>query len=133
MSTNYVNAFIEISADCQAEQGIVPPRRDRPTVAQLQFDLLADRPYELTSDELLFTVHALRTGVAESDMGGERARFFAKDQACLRASPLSKTYGWGTHHDGEGRVALYAVGTSDYERLRSDAGLSHKSAMRSRR
>jgi hypothetical protein len=62
-----------------------------------------------------------------------RERFFSKGQACLRSSPLSKRYGWGTHHDAEGRVALYPVGSAEYERLRTDESLEHLTAMRSKR
>ena len=53
--------------------------------------------------------------------------------AVMPASPLGKRYGWGTHHDAEGRVALVALGSSDYERLASDSTLTHRQAMRSRR
>lgn len=112
---------------------MVPPDRQQKTVAQLQYELLAARPYHYTSDDLLFLVHALRTGVAEEDQASERAAFFAKAQACLRASPLAKTYGWGLHFDEQGRVALYPRGSADYQRWHADPTLTHLKAMRSRR
>ncbi len=43
--------------------------------------------------------------------------FFSKGQPCLRASDLGKKYGWGIHSDGEGRVALFAVGSPEYRQL----------------
>ncbi|WP_245862193.1 DUF6157 family protein [Georgenia soli] len=66
---------------------------------------------------MLFTVHALREGIAEPERVRAREEFFARPQACLRSSPLGKTYGWGTHHDAEGRVALVGVETERYRLL----------------
>lgn len=78
----------------------------------------------MISDELLFEVHARRKGVPAPDRAAEREVFFAKAQACLRASPLVKQYGWGLHHDAEGKVAAYGVGRAEYDELsrRSDGG-----------
>ncbi|WP_298711512.1 DUF6157 family protein [Micrococcus sp. 2A] len=47
-----------------------------------------------------------------------REAFFAKSQACLRASPLGKRHGWGLHHDAEGRVALVPLGSARCARRR---------------
>jgi predicted DNA-binding transcriptional regulator YafY len=58
---------------------------------------------------------------------------FCKGQACLRASALTKRYGWGTHHDGEGKVALYAVESEAYKQYSEDAALKHTKGMRSKR
>ncbi len=134
MSTNYLNTFIAVAADCPVDAPVTPPvNTAKPTVAALQFDLIAEHPYEMTSDEILFAVHARRAGLAEADFDDERARFLAKDQPCLRASPLGKRYGWGTHHDERGRVALYGVGTPEYERFASLPDLTQKAALRSSR
>ena len=133
MTTNYVDTFIAVAPDCRAAVAEPPPASAKPTVAALQFELIAERPYELTSDDIVFTVHAIRNDIADADLDSERERFFAKGQPCLRASPLGKRYGWGTHHDENGRVALYGVGTADYERLLNDEALAHKAAMRSSR
>jgi hypothetical protein len=132
VSTNYSNTLIDVAPDCPVDGPQEPPERPgTPTVAELQYRMLAEHPYELTSDDLLFAVHAARAGVpADED---ERARFFAKPQACLRSSPLGKRYGWATHHDAEGRVALVGRGTPEYERLRADPSLEHRPAMRSSR
>jgi hypothetical protein len=46
-----------------------------------------------------------------------RKEFFAKPQACLRTSDLCKKYGWGVHHDREGRIALYSVSSPEYATL----------------
>jgi hypothetical protein len=133
MTTNYIDTFIAVAPDCRATVAEPPPVTAKPTVAALQFELLIEHPYELTSDDVLFAVHARRNAIAEDDLEVERTRFLARDQACLRASPLGKRYGWGTHHDEDGRVAIYGIGTAEYERLLGDETLTHKSAMRSSR
>lgn len=134
MSTNYVNTFISVSEDSTAEAGQTPPRSESgETIAEIEHELLSNHPYAYTSDELLFEVFARRKGLAEAERDAEREAFLAKDQACLRASPLSKRYGWGTHHDAEGRVALVGVGTQEYAALQGDDSLTQKKAMRSSR
>lgn len=133
MSTNYTDTFIAVAPDCRAAVAEAPPQTSKPTVAALQFELITEHPYELTSDEILFAVHAARNAISDDELDAERERFLAKDQACLRASPLSKRYGWGTHHDEHGRVALHGIGTAEYERLANDATLTQKAAMRSSR
>ncbi|MFB7893762.1 DUF6157 family protein [Microbacterium sp. NPDC056044] len=74
-----------------------------------------------------------RAGIADADRDAERVRFFAKGQPCLRSSPLGKRYGWGIHHDDQGRVALYPVESDEYRRFADDAALAHTQAMRSAR
>lgn len=133
MTTNYTDTFIAVAPDSRAAVAETPPLTATRTVAALQFELIAEHPYEFTSDEILFRVHAIRKDIADGDLEAERESFFAKDQACLRASPLGKRYGWGTHHDANGRVALVALGTSDYDRLANDPSLTQKAAMRSSR
>lgn len=133
MTTNYVDTFIAVAPDCGATAAEVPPTAARASVASLQYALLHDHPYELTSDEVLFEVHAIRQGLSGSERDAEHERFFAKPQACLRASPLPKRYGWGIHHDAESRVALVPLGSPEYEALASRDDLAQKAAMRSSR
>lgn len=133
-STNYYNTLIEIAENCPATAGEVPPvRGSKKSVANLQFELLVDQPYELTSDDVLFAVFATRKEIAETDLAEERTRFFAKGQPCFRASPLTKRYGWGIHSNGEGHIALVGVGTEEYQRLVADESVTEIKAMRSTR
>ena len=111
---DYVDTFIAVAEDCPAEAGTAPPATAKPSVAALSHALLAGRPYELTSADVLFTVYADRNGIPESERPAARRAFFARDQACLRASPLGKRYGWGLHADAEGRLALIGRETPEY-------------------
>jgi hypothetical protein len=134
-TTNYHNTFIEVAEDCSTGTAEVPPHREgKPvTVARLHFDLVAEMPYRHTSDDVIFATHAARNGIPDADLAAERERFFAKGQPCLRASPLAKRYGWGIHHDAEGRVALVPAGSEEYDRLAAEPGIAHLKAMRSKR
>lgn len=132
-TTNYINTFIEVAEDCPAEQAIEPPARGEPTIAELHYALIAAEPYGRTSDEVLFERFTRRSGIAEDELEAAREAFFAKGQPCLRSSPLGKRYGWGTHHDAEGRVALVARESDAYARLAADPKLAHTRAMRSAR
>ncbi len=125
-TTNYTDTFIAVAPDTKALTSAEPPAKDTPTVAQIQYELLVDRPYELTSDDVVHASQGERRGIA-------REEFFAKGQPCLRTSPLVKTYGWGLHHDAEGRVALYAVESAEYRDLAAREDLTQLHGMRSSR
>jgi hypothetical protein len=127
-STNYHNTLIEVAPDCPKATGT--PALKTETVAGMQFELLNTQPYRLTSDDLLFEVYRRRND-GENALG--RDEFFAKSQACLRASPLGKQLGWGTHHDDSGRVALVGVETERYRILQQDPKVIKVAAMRNKR
>lgn len=135
-STNYTETFIQVAEDCPTQVAQEPPAGPAgkpPTIALLQYRILSERPYELTSDDLLFEVHAIRQGVEPQEREARREALFAKPQACLRSSPLAKRYGWGFHHDGQGRVALVARDSPRYRELAEDSSLTQLGTMRSRR
>ncbi|PZR10836.1 MAG: hypothetical protein DI536_19375 [Archangium gephyra] len=119
-TTNYEDTFIAIAKDSSATKGTEPDAA-KPTIASITFRLIHENPYRFTSDDVLFMVHAERKGIPEAKWDQERKAFFAKPQACLRASPLPKTYGWGIHSDERGRVALYPVESKDYKKLEKSA------------
>jgi hypothetical protein len=131
-TTNYENTFIAIAEDSTAINGIVPPLKgDSKTAANIQYELLSKNPYRFTSDDVLFQVYAERKELTEAEMEEARKEFFSKGQACFRASPLTKRYGWGIHNDQNGRIALYGCGTEAYEKLINDKNIKVVKAMRS--
>jgi hypothetical protein len=132
-STNYHNAFIEVAEDSTASEGKVPPEKVQKSIARLQFELIHGTPYQHTSDDVIFAVHAARKGSQSADHESERRAFFSKGQPCLRCSPLAKTYGWGIHFDHESRVALYSRGSEEYQKFQKDSRLQHLKAMRTKR
>ena len=133
-TTNYANTFIEIADDSPTAIGEVPPLKgDNKSVANLQFDMLIEHPYRYSSDDVLFAVHAMRKEVSHSELDAEREAFFSKGQACFRASPLTKRYGWGVHNDANGKIAMYAADSPEYQQFLADASIAKVKAMRSKR
>jgi len=131
-TTNYYNTFITIADYCPAKAAEVPPiKGDKKTVANLQFDMLIDSPYKYTSDEVLFQIYTLRNEIQRNDQKEARELFFSKGQACFRASPLTKRYGWGVHFNEEGRMALYPQESEEYQRFAADKTLKVVKAMKS--
>lgn len=117
-SVDYVDTFITVSPDSMMDGAAAPQRRgETPTVASATFELVAEHPYRWRSSDVIFTVWADRRDVPEAERERVRAEFYARPQACLRSSDLAKRYGWGIHSDHDGRVAIYAVGTPEYESL----------------
>ena len=137
-TTNTRNAFIGVAEDCPASSGQVPTERSgKPTVAALQYAMIKNNPYKYTSDDVVFATsaagRALDAGAKQAERQEARKQFFSRGQACLRASPLGKTFGWGVHSDAHGRVAIFAVDSPQYRRLAADPGLKQVKAMRSKR
>lgn len=132
-TTNYTNTFINVAEDCPVSSAEVPPVKSDKTVANIHFDMLAEHPYQYTSDDVIFGTYAIKNGIPKSEQKEAREQFFSKGQACLRASPLTKRYGFGVHNNAEGKVAIYALGTDEYERYSKDESLKQEKAMRSKK
>jgi len=125
-TTNYYNTFIEIADDSKATEGSAPPAKEPKTAAQIQYEMLIDSPYHYTSDDVLYVSNGQRRGLS-------REEFFSKGQPCFRTSALCKRYGWGIHCDHEGKVAIYAVGSAQYDTLKRDENIKQIMAIRSSR
>lgn len=132
-TTNYYNTFIEVADDCPVTEAEAPPERKRKTKVRMQYKMLANHPYEFTSDDVIFNIYAERNGITRQEKAGEREKFFSKSRACLRSSSLGKRYGWGIHYDDEGKMALYGLDSDEYNKLSNDPDINHLKAMRSSR
>jgi len=51
----------------------------------------------------------------------------------MRASALTKRYGWGVHANEEGKIALYGADSEEYKKFVKDKNLQHVKAMRSKK
>ncbi|MGY4475812.1 DUF6157 family protein [Bradyrhizobium sp. USDA 3364] len=137
-STNCFNTLIRVAEDCPAQRGEEPQLRGgQPTVAVLQYRMLAGAPYQYTSDDVVFATssagRSLDAKAAKKERNLARETFFSRGQACMRASPLGKRFGWGVHADAEGRIAIYAVDSKRYQALAGDPDITQTRAMRSKR
>jgi hypothetical protein len=138
MALNITKTFVAVADDCPAASGIVPsPKGGKATVAALQYELLSAHPYKYTLKELIFEVHLARSQISEQERqarGDEiRTELFARSHACMRASPLTKSYGWGAHYDEDGRLAIYPRESAQYRRLSKAGDLDVVKAMRNKR
>lgn len=138
-AVDYTDTFISVAPDTAATEGTVPAARaSGPTVASATYELVGPQPYRYRSSEVIFTVWADRQTIPEQERGDAWAEFFAKPRACLRSNDLGKRFGWGIHADEHGRIALYGLGTPEYETLASGQAPDGRpvqvtAAMRSRR
>ncbi|MFZ3180067.1 MAG: DUF6157 family protein [Methylocystis silviterrae] len=135
---NYINTFIAVAPDTLAAAGTAPIERSgKKTIAVMEYELISSKPYTYTQEDVQFAVHVQRAAISSSALKIRRAelwqKFFSKPMACMRTSPLPKSYGWGLHFNPEGKVALVAVESPEYKRLSSSRSIEQTSAMRSRR
>ena len=130
-STNYYDTFIEVAQDTRANCGVRPLLKEKKTSALAQYELIAEHPYQFSSDDVLFQVFAQRNEVTQPEYQEARKLFFSKGQPCLRASPLTKTYGFGIHNTKKGKVALYGMETEMYHEFLSDSKIKKVKAMKS--
>ena len=133
-TTNYQNTFIEVAEDCPIVKGEIPQQKaDKKTVANIEFEIISKNPYKYSSDDVLFQVFADKNDLTQSEYQQAREQFFSKGQACFRASPLTKRYGWGIHNNENGKIALYGMETPEYQKLSKDKNLKVVKAMRTSR
>ncbi|MVZ65152.1 hypothetical protein GQF61_04755 [Sphingobacterium sp. DK4209] len=131
-STNYYNSLITVAEDCKVSHGTIPKESpEKLTVANYHFQLINQNPLALESDDIIFNTHVLRKDITTSEIAAERSTFFSKGQACLRTSPLTKTYGWGIYFDEKGRVKLVDSASEEYFQLIEDKTIKKIPAMRS--
>jgi hypothetical protein len=130
-----VNTFVLVAPDCPVREAVVPTQSaSGPTVASLQHRFLSEQPYTLTLEDLIFRTHVERSGFSSSE-AETRAQLFSRSHPCMRASPLPKRYGWGVHHDAEGRMVLFPMQSEEYARFArgEESGVEIVPAMRSKR
>lgn len=133
-TTNYYNTLVAVAEDCPTDVAVIPPERPgKKSIANWQYELLIDHPYEFTSDDIFFRIYAIRKEIPENEWPEAREAFFSKGQPCFRSSPLSKRYGWGVHSDANGKVALVACDSHSYSTMKKDPAIDVVKAMRSKR
>lgn len=135
---NPINQFIEIAPDSPTQQSRVPQTKGgKPTIATIEYALLSSQPYFYTLAELKFATHVKHKEIPVADLKADdkqlREAFFAKPYACMRASPLTKQYGWGARYDEKGGIAIYPVEGEEYQRFVKDKNIRKFSAMRSKK
>ncbi len=133
----YTNTLITIAADCPISTSEVPnSNRPKKPIHQFQYELLLDQPYTLTHKDLTFVTYLRKQGI-ENISEQERQEIwddlFSKGHPCLRASALTKRYGFGAHYNEEGKIAIYPIESEEYQQLVADANIKKVPAMKSKR
>ena len=124
---SYTDTFIQVADDCPVSESVVPSSdRAQPPIHLLQYELLTRHPYAYDHEELVFAVHVRRQGISEEELTARRdalwAELFQKGHPCLRASALTKRYGWGAHYNAAGKIALVAMESDAYRRFVENDG-----------
>jgi hypothetical protein len=132
-TTNYTNTLIEVAEDCPISKAQIPPEKKEKTLAHLQYEKLIKSPYIYSSDDIVFECYVIKNDISENEKQEEREKFFSKGQPCLRCSPLAKKYGFGIHHNSEGKVALFPMESKEYQALLNNSSITKIKAMRSKR
>lgn len=118
----YTNTFIQIAPDSETTAGIIPEsNRTTTPIHVIEYQLLSQNPYHFDHEALIFEVYLIRQGISEEERASQgeviRTQLFEKEHPCLRASALTKRYGWGAHYDENGKIALYAVDSAEYKQF----------------
>ena len=134
----YTNTFIHIADDSPAAEAEVPPMRGaKKPIHLIHYELLTEEPYSYSHEDLIFETYLIRNDISAEERKERGTQIwnelFSKEHPCLRASALTKRYGWGAHYNAEGKIALVPAASDAYFRFATDAELKQLKAMRSRR
>lgn len=115
--------LIQVSEDTEAVRGEEPPEDGtHKTVVRIQYEVLAENPYEFTEQGFYHEVHVVRRRRTDLKIGAYS----------IKRMPLLKKYGWGIHRDIEGKLALVACESDRYRELLSDPSVRKTKAYRSK-
>lgn len=134
----YCNSLVQVAPDCHVTRSVIPAAKwDKESIPFIEYDLLSKRPYTYTQEELIFEVHVRRQGIGETELKTHRTEIwrelFCKSHACMRASSLTKKYGWGVHFNNEGKMAIYPMESEGYRQFITDTKVKLYNAMKSKR
>ena len=127
---SYRQTVIAPAPDCKAQSATIPPEKSPPSKAQVEYDLLTREPATHDHDSFNYTVYA--TQCANKGTTPEpRDQWLSKGRPCMRASPLTKTYGWHAHYDASGKITL--IDGEKAATLNNTAGVDTRPAMRNKK
>lgn len=130
----YRNTFIIISEDSTVTSAIVPvPKKDKPTIASIEYDLILNNSYLYTQEDVQFQTYLTKNNIESNELEELRNEFFSKPKACFRASPLVEKYGWVIHYDETGKIAIYDVNSGSYHQFLEVDNITILKGMRSKR
>jgi len=134
----YTDTLIKVAADCPVCKSEIPVAKNKTKPAHLlQYELLIQKPYAYNHEELIYQVYVLQKEIPESVLETEseniKAELFSKGHPCMRASSLTKRYGWGAHYNQDGKIAIYPMESAAYQALIDSGKVKIVPAMKSKR
>lgn len=134
----YINTFIKVAEDCPVEKGEIPvAKKDKKPAHLIQYELLKNNPYKFGHEDLIFEVFIKQKEIPEETLAKDkekiRTELFSKGHPCLRASALTKRYGFGAHYNDEGKIAIYPMESKEYESFLADKAVKKFPAMRTKK
>ena len=134
---SYKETFITVAPDCPVVTSEIPTsKREKTPLHIIQYELLSKYPYKLDHEELVFEVYLKKEGlhdISDDERKDLWVNLFAKGHPCLRASALTKRYGYGAHYDENGKIALYPMESSDYKKFVENKSIKKLAGMKSKR
>jgi hypothetical protein len=134
---NYYDTLIAVADDCPVAHSEVPEEKPgKKTVANIHYEMLADKPFTVRQEDVLFETWFRRQPDQTTDpreIAKLREEFFARPKPCLRTSPLAKRFGWGFLFDPEGRVKLCSMESDEYRSVLESGEVKVLKAMASRK
>jgi len=134
----YTDTLVKVAADCPVDKGEIPVAKNLKKPAHLiQYELLTQNPYTYNHEELIYQVYVLQKEIPASTLAAEseqiKAELFSKGHPCMRASSLTKRYGWGAHYNEDGKIAIYPMESEAYKTLLESDKVKVVPAMKSKR
>ena len=135
---SYSNVFIKVSEDCPVSRSEIPAvKRDAVPAHVIQYELLTEHPYQFGHEDLVYEVYVRQKGISEEVLANGavkvREELFSKGHPCLRASALTKRYGFGAHYNEAGKIAIYPVESPEYGQFMQNEAVRKLPAMRNKK
>jgi len=135
---SYTDTLIKVAADCPVNKSEIPVGKNLKKPAHLlQYELLTENPYAYNHEDLIYQVYVLQKEIPESVLATEaekiKTELFSKGHPCMRASSLTKRYGWGAHYNEDGKIAIYPMESEEYKMLLESGQVKIVPAMKSKR
>lgn len=130
--------MVKVAEDCPISRSEIPQiRNGKIPIHVHQYELLTKYPYKLNHEELIFETYLIQNKLPEdlSDALAEsiRKNLFSKGHPCMRASALTKRYGFGAHYDEDGKIALFPMESEAYQAFLNNPSVMKVAAMKKKR
>lgn len=135
---SYTNTFIKVADDCPVIKSEIPvAKKNKKPLHLIQYELLKENPYKLDHEELIYESFVKQKEIPADALKEEsekiKAELFSKGHPCLRASALTKRYGFGAHYNEKGKIAIYPLESKEYEAFMADEAIKVIPAMKTKR